>query len=122
MDSAPRIVILDDDEQVLRWIKSTLESNGYEVAATTSAEQAFAMVAATRPDLLILDLNMPQTNGFEVLKVERAQFPGLRILVISGHMHGALLEAASLLGATATLPKPLEPDDLLRTVREIVGR
>lgn len=122
MDAAPNIVVVDDDEQVLRWIKATLETNGYVVHATTSARQALTIVEDTRPDLLILDLNMPQPDGFEVLKSERSRFPGLRILVFSGHMHSALLEAASFLGATATLSKPVSPEALLRTVKEIVGR
>ena len=122
MDSVPKIVIVDDDEQVLRWLKTTLELSGYSVQSTNSATHALAMVEEDRPDLLILDLNMPQPDGFEVLKTERSRFPGLRILVVSGHMHESLLEAASILGATATLSKPLSPDALVRTVREVVGR
>ena len=122
METIPRILVVDDDEQVLRWMRSTLASNGYDVATTTSAREALAMVEANRPDLLILDLNMPKPDGFEVLKSQRALFPGLRIIVISGHMHSALLEAASILGATATLSKPIDADELLRAVRDIVGK
>lgn len=116
------IVVVDDDEQVLRWVMTTLELNGYSVQGTTSPTQALSLVEETRPDLLILDLNMPQVDGFEMLKAERSKFPGLPILVVSGHMHSSLLEAASILGATATLSKPISPDDLVRTVREVVGR
>lgn len=122
MESTPKILIVDDDESVLRWMKSTLTSDGYEVAGTTSAREALAMIEMSRPDLLILDLNMPPPDGFEVLRSQRARFPGLRILVVSGHMHTALLEAASILGATATLSKPVDLEELLRTVRDIVGK
>jgi CheY-like chemotaxis protein len=122
MNLAPNIVVVDDDEQVLRWLKTTLEISGYSVQSTTSARQALQMVEETRPDLLILDLNMPAPDGFDVLRAERARFPALRILVVSGHMHTSLLEAASFLGATATLSKPISPEALVQTVKEVVGR
>lgn len=122
MDAVPKIVVVDDDEQVLRWLSTTLELSGYAVQGTTSASHALAMVEESLPDLLILDLNMPERDGFEVLRTERSRFPGLRILVVSGHMHESLLEAASILGATATLSKPLSPDALVQTVRAVVGR
>lgn len=122
MESVPKILVVDDDEQVLRWMQSTLESNGYDATGTTSAREALATIDANRPDLLILDLNMPEPDGFEVLRSQRARFPGLRIMVVSGHMHGALLEAASILGATATLSKPIDVEELLRKVRDIVGK
>ena len=122
MNYFPQILAVDDDLQVLQYVKKTLEPNGYAVKCTTSARQALAMVEEGQPDLLILDLNMPKPDGFEVLKAERSRFPGLRILVISGHMHSSLLEAATLLGATATLEKPVSAEDLLRTVRHVVGR
>jgi DNA-binding NtrC family response regulator len=122
MGTVPQIVVVDDDHQVVRYVKKTLESNGYAVKGTTSARQALAMVEESLPDLLILDLNMPKPDGFEVLKAERSRFPGLRILVMSGHMHSSLLEAATFLGATATLQKPMSMEALVQTVRGVVGR
>lgn len=120
MTPLAHIVVVDDDPQVLQYLKLTLESNGYAVKATISAKQALKLVEDGRPDLLILDLNMPKPDGFEVLKTERARFPGLRILVISGHLHGALLEAASIFGATATLEKPVSEAALMAKVREVL--
>jgi two-component system response regulator YesN len=74
------------------------------------------------PDLLVLDLNMPEPDGFDVLKTERSRFPYLRILVISGYLQGALLEAAKILGAIATLEKPVTAEALVGKVREVLGR
>ncbi|HEX3878989.1 MAG TPA: response regulator [Bryobacteraceae bacterium] len=122
MKPVAQIVAVDDDQQVLNFLKNTLESKGYEVRATTSPKSALAMVEQKVPDLLITDLNMPNTDGFEVLRTQRSRFPGLRILVISGHMHSDLLEAASLLGATATLEKPVSGEALLTAVRDVIGK
>ena len=76
-----------------------------------------------RFDLLILDLNMPGNakDGFDILKTARQRMRHLRILVISGFLDGALLEAAQLLGAVATLAKPIDRGTLVRKVREILG-
>ena len=71
-------------------------------------------------DLLVLDLSMPEPDGFEVLKTLRAKRPGWRSLVISGFLGGALLEASELLGATASLSKTQAPKLLLKTVNDLL--
>ncbi len=121
MSDAPHILLVDDDHQVLRYMKRALEKNGYAVTATTSGKRAVAIIQERLPDLLILDLNMPEPDGFEVLKTERSKFPYLRILAVSGYHHGALLEAAEILGAAATLQKPVTADALAEKVREVLG-
>jgi CheY-like chemotaxis protein len=103
-------------------MKKALETDGFEVLAVTSGKAALDAVRRRRPDLLVLDLNMPEPDGFDVLKIERSQFPYLRILVISGYLNGALLlEAAKLVGAIATIQKPFEPGMLVTKVRELLG-
>jgi CheY-like chemotaxis protein len=121
MSDAPHILLVDDDGQVLRYMKRVLEKNGYAVTATTSGKRAVAIIQEHLPDLLILDLNMPEPDGFDVLKTERSKFPYLRILAISGYLHGALLEAAEILGAVATLEKPVTAEVLVEKVREVLG-
>ncbi len=91
------------------------------VTATTSGKEALASMQASAPDLLILDLNMPAPDGFDLLKTLRKQFPYLRVMVISGYLKGALLEAASHLGAIATLAKPVKAETLLAKVGEVMG-
>ena len=122
MSDVPNILLVDDDRQVVRYLKKALEEGGYSVTATTSSKQALDSIQEPLPDLLILDLNMPAPDGFEFLKTVRSRFPYLRILVISGYLDGALLEAATLLGAIATLAKPVEPKVLVAKVREVLGR
>src|SRR5579863_6544486 len=99
MSNTQNILVVDDDRQVLRYLKTALEHGGYSVTATTSGKQALAGIETSVPDLLILDLNMPAPDGFDLLKAFRSKFPYLRVMVISGYMKGALLEAAGILGA-----------------------
>jgi CheY-like chemotaxis protein len=122
MTAPPHILVVDDDRQVVRYLKKVLEENGYTVTTTTSGKQALALIQERMPDLLILDLNMPEPDGFDILRAERSKFPYLRILVISGYLHGALLEAARIFGAIATLEKPIKAEALVGKVREVLGR
>ena len=98
-----------------------LEESGYEVTAANSGKQTIALVQERLPDLLILDLNMPGIDGFDILRILRNQFPYLRILVISGYLKGSLLEAAKFVGAFATLQKPFNAQTLVDKVVEVLG-
>ena len=122
MADASRILLVDDDTQVVRFMKDALEEHGYNVTATTSGKDALAIIQQGTPDMLILDLNMPEPDGFDLLKTLRTKYPYLRILVISGYLQGALLRAAKLLGASATLEKPVSAGKLAAKVQEILGR
>jgi CheY-like chemotaxis protein len=120
-NSPHRILLVDDDSQVAKYLTTVLEENGYSVTAATSGKEALASLRECRPDLLILDLNMPGLDGFDFLKIKRAEFPYLRILVISGYLKGSLLKAAELIGATATLQKPIRSETLVTSVREMLA-
>jgi DNA-binding response OmpR family regulator len=122
MTNTPYILIVDDDKQVVRYLKDALAESGYAVTATTSGRNALDSIRDRMPDLLIVDLNMPEPDGFDFLKMRRAKYPYMRILVISGYLGGALLEAARIFGAIATLEKPVAAETLVAKVRELLGR
>ena len=121
MNKQPYIALVDDDRQLVKFLKQALEEGGYEVTATTSGKQMLAQLELRLPDLLILDLNMPEPDGFDMLKKVRAAHPYLRMMVISGFLKGPMLEAARFVGAVATLEKPVSPDALVSKVREVLG-
>ena len=111
-----RILVVDDDPQVLKLYDRILTEGGYEVTATHKSSEVLQILRKKAIELLVLDLDMPEPDGFEVLKFLRADWPGLRILVVSGYMQGALLKASERLGATASLNKTDAPELLLKTV------
>lgn len=121
MNKQPYIALVDDDRQLVKFLKQVLEGGGYEVTATTSGRQMLSQLELRLPDLLILDLNMPEPDGFDMLKKVRAARPYLRMMVISGFLKGPMLEAARFVGAVATLEKPVSADALLSKVREVLG-
>ena len=117
----PRIVLADDDAQVRKLFARKLESEGYEVIEAHTGKKALDSVRTGGCNLLILDLSMPGMDGFDVLRALHSEMPDLKVIVISGYMHGALLEAASFLGAMETLEKPTTPQLLADTVRRLLA-
>lgn len=120
---AHRILVVDDDAQALKLFGRILTSGGYEVYTADSGKKCLDLLDTGEPfDLMVLDLCMPAPDGFDVLKKVRSAQPGLRTLVISGYLGGALLTASELLGATATLNKTDAPRQLLRVVNQLLQR
>ena len=118
---AQRVLVVDDDANVLKLFSRILSNGGYTVRFVASGGETLRALETDGPfDLLVLDLCMPKPDGLEVLRQVHAQYPGLRILVVSGYLEGALLPASEFLGATATLMKSQAPELLLSTVRNLL--
>jgi DNA-binding response OmpR family regulator len=116
------ILVVDDDRQIRSLCRLTLEESGYLVTEATNGKNALIAIDKTDFALIVLDLSMPDMDGFEFLKTVRAKSPKLKILVISGFLGGTMLTAAKLFGASATLAKPFSPDSLLLVVGEVLER
>jgi CheY-like chemotaxis protein len=117
-----QILVVDDDPQVLKYFETVLSDLNYSVTITTSGLHATRLLEEKKFDLLILDLSMPDTDGFEILQMVRTRMPDLKVLVISGFMQGTLLRAAELVGANATLDKPSSPEQLAQTVGRLLAK
>ena len=116
----PEILVVDDDPQVLKLFTTILSKQGYSVSAVTNGATAADAIYARNIDLVVLDLNMPAPDGFDLLKLFRKQKPDLPILVISGYIQGSLLEASELFGAAGSLSKLEAPGKLAETVRTLL--
>jgi CheY-like chemotaxis protein len=115
-----RILIVDDSGTDRELFRTILERNGYSVFEASSGKETLKAIQGTRFDMMILDLSMPDMDGFEVLRMVRSKLPHLRIIVASGFMDGNMLRVAKALGATATLDKTLAVDLLLPMVGKLL--
>ena len=114
------VLVVDDDAQVRKLCRNTLAGAGYLVSEAADGREALALVDETLFDVIVLDLCMPDMDGLEFLSAVRSGMPRLKIVGISGFMGGAMLHAAKLSGAAATLLKPFSPDALLSIVAQVL--
>jgi two-component system KDP operon response regulator KdpE len=112
----PRILIVDDEPQILRFLRTALEASDYVVLEAATAREALHMAANAAPDLIILDLGLPDADGKEVLGKMR-QFLTKPILILSAREREAEKIAALDLGADDYVEKPFAIGELLARVR-----
>jgi two-component system KDP operon response regulator KdpE len=114
--SAVRVLIVDDEPQIRRFLTLTLEANGYVVTTTEDGSTALALLPDWRPDLILLDLGLPGLDGLEVLRRVRTWSP-LPIIVLSVRDREADKVAALNLGADDYLTKPFGTGELLARIQ-----
>ncbi|MDQ7250514.1 response regulator [Dongia sedimenti] len=122
-----RVLIVDDDPQVLETVASMLRSIGFEVICTGGSDAAIALLQDDRrPDVILTDIHMADGDGFELINAVREQ--GLSIPIVamsggSGTMDADHLELARKLGAAAVIDKPFRSSHLAEAIdRAIAGR
>jgi two-component system, chemotaxis family, chemotaxis protein CheY len=116
----PSILVVDDENQIRRLVRETLEQAGYRVTEASDGKEALQQYRLAPADLVILDILMPNQDGLETTIALRREFPDVKVIVITGgsDMIGILnfLDVAKMLGAHSTLQKPFEMKTLLDTV------
>ena len=117
-----RILVVDDDADMRLTLKLALEIAGYSVDVAANAREALENQRKQPADVLITDIFMPDADGFEAIDGFRRQYPGTKIVVVSGGAQFSkrdYLPDAELMGVDATLQKPFEIDALLGMLRTL---
>jgi two-component system response regulator GlrR len=109
----PRLVLVDDDPGLLRLLTIRLKSEGFEVAACESAQQAYTSIPRFQPDVVVTDLRMADVDGIGLLRELQKRYPALPVILLTAH--GTIPDAveATKSGAFAFLTKPVDKDALL---------
>jgi two-component system nitrogen regulation response regulator NtrX len=118
---APRILIVDDEEDIRSSLKMTLEYEGYECLLAANGPVGLKMAETQAPDLVFLDIKMPQMDGMEVLKRIKAAPTSPPVVMISGHADIPTVVEAMKLGASEFIEKPLETELILVKVKNALG-
>lgn len=116
-----RILIADDDPQILRALRITLTAKGYEVFTAADGAQAISAAVDNEPDLVVLDLGMPKLDGLEVIHAIRG-WSSAPILVVSGRSGAADKIEALDAGADDYVTKPFSVGELLARIRALTRR
>jgi CheY-like chemotaxis protein len=115
------ILVIDDEPKMRRLIARMLRPKGHVVHEAADGKEGIALFQRLQPALVISDIVMPEGEGIETIRELRRQAPAMPILAISGaNAQSIYLHAATSLGASASLEKPFDPDQLLLAVDELL--
>jgi DNA-binding response OmpR family regulator len=119
-----KILVIDDDEQMRGLLRQVMEWAGHEGVEAADGREGTRLQRQHRADLVITDLIMPEQEGLETITALRRDYPGLKIIAISGGGRigpEAYLPAARELGADRVFSKPFDVQELAETVRELLS-
>ncbi len=120
-DSAPQVLIVEDDREIRRFVRAALEDEGYRVCEAATVERAVIDAGTRKPDVAILDLGMPDRDGVEFIREVRA-FSTLPILVLSARTEESAKVEALDAGADDYLTKPFGVAELSARLRAMLRR
>jgi CheY-like chemotaxis protein len=118
----PRLILVVDDNADARYmLKTVLEVQGFAVACAEDGQVALDMIKANRPDLIISDIQMPNLNGIELIKILRSQSEtkDTPVLVTSAQHSGVLADAMKA-GGTAAATKPVQLESLIKLITQLL--
>jgi two-component system KDP operon response regulator KdpE len=116
-----RILIIDDDPQLRESVTIVLNTQEYDVQAAPNGKEGIAQVSERAPDLIVLDVNLPDMLGFEVVR-EIRRFSNVPVLMLTGRAESSDIVSGLDSGADDYLTKPFKPDELLARVRALLRR
>ena len=123
MSAGRLVVVADDEEDILDLVTTVIERSGHEVLPVRDGAAALAAIRERRPDLVILDIAMPEVDGLEVLRRLRsdARTSELPVLLLSARAQEDDVRLAFATGANAYVKKPFSPGELSRRVDNLLG-
>ena len=117
----PRILVVDDEDILIRCYQRILENSGYQVDYVKSGAEALKRIADSQFDLIILDYLMPEMDGMAVLQSTRERQPDVKVIMVTGLDKFETQVQARDLGVFDYLAKPFDPEDLRRAVERAVA-
>ena len=119
--TSKRILLVDDDAEIVESLRLALESNGYTVLVARDGNQGLALTERENPDLVILDMMMPKRSGFLVLeKMRRTRETPMRVIMITANEGSRHKAYAEMLGVDDYIRKPFPMDRLIESVKRLI--
>lgn len=117
-----RVLLVDDDVEIVESMKTVLESKGYEILVARDGNQGLVLAEQENPDLVVLDMMMPKRSGFLVLERLRRSRPiPLRVIMITANEGSRHKAYAEMLGVDDYIRKPFAMDRLLDSVQRLLS-
>jgi len=122
MQQGPLVLIVDDDERVREYVRVNLEMEGYAVREAGSANEGLGVLEEVSPDLILLDVMMPEVDGWEMLRrvQERHGVGAIPVVMFSGKVNEQSAEEATARGAQGFVGKPFDPQQLIEHAKQLL--
>ena len=117
-----RILIVDDEPDIAEVLGDRLTAYGFDVQIAHSASSCYAAVDECTPDLILLDIQMPEISGLDALVELKKAHPQMPVLMVSASTARGVMEEPEKLGAEGYILKPFEPKDLMDRIHAILGK
>jgi len=120
--AGPVVLIVDDDQHVREYVRVNLEAEGYVVREAASAAEGLAALGEESPDLILLDVMMPQVDGWEMLQQihERTGVGAIPVVMFSGKIDERSAADAESRGAQGFIGKPFDPSSLIESTKQLL--
>ena len=120
---AKRILIADDEPNIVISLEFLMQQNGYDVKTAADGEQALRLIAEFKPDLILLDIMLPLRNGFEVCQKvrENPAWQHTKIVMVTAKGRDVEVTKGLALGADLYITKPFATRELLTSIRQLLG-
>ncbi|MBN1219739.1 MAG: response regulator transcription factor [Anaerolineae bacterium] len=120
----PRILVVDDDKQIVRLVRSYLEQAGYQVSTAFDGETALHAIRREQPDLVVLDLMLPDRDGWDITRLVRSEpsLANLPIIMLTARVEDTDRIVGLELGADDYITKPFNPREVVARVRAVLRR
>lgn len=119
MEIKDRVLVVEDDKRINSFYKTVLEANNYDVLLAQTGTEAYSMITSQCPDVVILDLGLPDMDGMKILKSVR-EWSSMPVIVVSARTHEKDKVAALDLGADDYITKPFGTSELLARIRTAI--
>ena len=121
MDEHNCIMVADDDKSILKLLNRLLKEVGYHVITAENGKAALTLLEKYTPDLILLDITMPELDGFQVLRSIRQRF-NIPVIMLTGQHEIRIINQALALGADDYITKPFSSRELLARVKAKLRR
>jgi len=121
MNSNKKVLVVDDEPDTLELVKLVLESGGFETLLAASGTQALEQIERTRPDLVLLDIMMPDMDGWDVFRKIKEKDPKIPIAILTAKAQNIdRLLGLHVLKADDYITKPFGKNELINKVRKLL--
>jgi DNA-binding NtrC family response regulator len=121
MPEKNKILVVDDEDALRTVLSAELEGEGYKVSSAADGSEAISALKSQTFDLILLDIKMPNVDGFEVLKYVKENHPSTKVIMLTGFADLKNAIESKKLGAEDFVSKPYDLVDLLTTVERVLS-